>query len=72
MKAIIAELVNHQPTGRQFIVDLATRTETLALVVEQLLNDLQDQNEVSLRRYFNNSSVLEWVGPMHRRRLEQH
>ncbi|MEY9997472.1 hypothetical protein ABIE67_009591 [Streptomyces sp. V4I8] len=68
-RAVIAELVNDQPTGSTVIDDLAARTETPPLVVEQFLNDLQDQGLLSYRRYLGSSSQLHSVSPTLRRLL---
>ncbi|GAA3838855.1 toll/interleukin-1 receptor domain-containing protein [Streptomyces coacervatus] len=69
-RAVIAELVNDQPMGSTVIDDLAARTETPPLVVEQILNDLQDQGKLSYRRYMGNSSKLHSVSPTLRRLLD--
>ncbi|MGW1537848.1 toll/interleukin-1 receptor domain-containing protein [Streptomyces aureus] len=68
-RAVIAELVNNQPTGRAVINNLAARTETPPLVVEQILKGLQDRGLLSYSRYMGNSSVLHSVSPTLRRLL---
>lgn len=68
-RAVIAELVNDQPAGSTVINDLAARTETPPLVVEQILNDLQDQGQLSYRRHMGNSSSLYSISPTLRRLL---
>ncbi|MFD9069811.1 toll/interleukin-1 receptor domain-containing protein [Streptomyces lasiicapitis] len=69
-RAVIAELTNDQPTGSTVIDDLAARTETPPLVVEQILNDLQDQGQLSYHCNLGNSSSLDWVSPTLRRLLD--
>ncbi|WP_159403866.1 hypothetical protein [Streptomyces sp. NRRL S-646] len=68
-RAVIAELVNDQPTSSAVIDCLAARTETPPLVVEQILNDLQAQGKLSYGRYMGNSSRLHSVSATLRRLL---
>ncbi|ORT59168.1 hypothetical protein BKD26_14240 [Streptomyces sp. CB03238] len=67
-QAIIAELVNNPPTSNQIIEDLAERTASPALVVDQLLRDLQDEGKVSVS-WSMGSSRIHSVSPTLRRRL---
>jgi len=68
-QAVIAELVNDPPDGNQLVEDLAARTDSPTLVVDQLLRDLQDQGEVSVRWSIGGHSALRSVSPTLRRRL---
>jgi hypothetical protein len=69
-RAVIAELVNDRPTGDRVIDDLAARTETPPLVVEQTLKDLQGEGKLSYTRSIGGGSRLSSVSPTLRRLLE--
>lgn len=67
-KQIIAELVNNPPVGDHVIEDLAARTDSPTLVVDQLLRDLQDEGKASVS-WTLSGSRLHSVSPTLRRRL---
>lgn len=63
---IIAELVNDPPDGDHIIEDLASRTDSPTLVVDQLLRDLQDEGKVSVSWRMSGSRLHSVSSTLHR------
>jgi hypothetical protein len=68
-RAIISELVNDPPAGDRLIHDLASRSNSPRLVVDELLNTLQAEGLVSISRTIGDHSQLHKVSPTLKRLL---
>ncbi|MDX2545421.1 TIR domain-containing protein [Streptomyces sp. WI04-05B] len=66
---IIAAIVNDPPSGDRIIDDLAQRTGASRVVVDELLNELEWEGQLSVSRTLGNHSRLQSVSPTLRRRL---